>query len=196
MCADNRLSSSAIPPCSAMCPGRKATSRCTPTSRPAPVAGVAPGWRGTSPRVSRFWHASSWAALLSRLPAAWPGRRARKSSLTRPSTASSTPRWPARRTIPAQLHAPGQVQTGLPGAQRGSPVSLAKGGVENAIGRLRQVVPCKTDLAALSDGRFRELAQACNNTPRKCLGYRTPAEIFLDQVLHLKYESTWPLRRG
>ena len=32
-----------------------------------------------------------------------------------------------------------------------------------------------------------------NNTPRKCLGYRSPAEIFSNQVLHLKCESTFRL---
>ena len=66
-----------------------------------------------------------------------------------------------------------------------------KGGVENAIGRLRRTLPRKTDLAALSDDRFTQLIQAYNNTPRKCLGYRTPAEIFQNQVLHLKCESTF-----
>ena len=68
-----------------------------------------------------------------------------------------------------------------------------KGGVENAIGRLRRTLPRKTDLATLSDQQFTRLIQAYNNTPRKCLGYRTPAEVFLHQVLHLKCESTlWP----
>ena len=65
-----------------------------------------------------------------------------------------------------------------------------KGGVENAIGRMRRTLPRKTDLAELSDDRFVQLLQAYNNTPRKCLDYRTPAEIFSDQVLHLKCEST------
>ena len=66
-----------------------------------------------------------------------------------------------------------------------------KGGVENAIGRMRRALPRKTDLATLSDDRFAQLVQSYNNTPRKCLGYRTPAEIFSDQVLHLKCESTF-----
>ncbi len=65
-----------------------------------------------------------------------------------------------------------------------------KGGVENAIGRMRRTLPRKTDLAELSDDRFVQLVQAYNNTPRKCLDYRTPAEIFSNQVLHLKCEST------
>ncbi len=70
-----------------------------------------------------------------------------------------------------------------------------KGGVENAIGRMRRTLPRKTGLAWLSEKRFTQLVQAYNNTPRKCLGYRTPAEIFLNQVLHLKCESTFPPSR-
>ena len=68
-----------------------------------------------------------------------------------------------------------------------------KGGVENAIGRLRRTLPRKTDLATLPEERFSQLIQTYNNTPRKCLGYRTPAEIFLDQLLHLKCEPTFRL---
>ena len=63
--------------------------------------------------------------------------------------------------------------------------------MENGIGRMRRTLPRKTDLAELSDGRFVQLLQAYNNTPRKCLGYSTPAEIFSNQVLHLKCESTF-----
>ena len=65
-----------------------------------------------------------------------------------------------------------------------------KGGVENAIGRLRRPLPRSTNLAALSEAAFTAALQLYNNTPRKCLGYRTPAEVFHDQVLHFKCEST------
>ena len=70
-----------------------------------------------------------------------------------------------------------------------------KGGVENAIGRMRRNLPRKTDLADLTDDRFALLVQAYNNTPRKCLGYNTPAEVFWNHVLHFKCESTLPLSR-
>jgi IS30 family transposase len=70
-----------------------------------------------------------------------------------------------------------------------------KGGIENAIGRMRRVLPRKTDLAAMSEERFTQLVQAYNHTPRKCLDYQTPAEIFINQVLHLKCESTFPYSR-
>ena len=70
-----------------------------------------------------------------------------------------------------------------------------KGGVENAIGRMRRNLPRKTDLADLTDDRFALLVQAYNHTPRKCLGYNTPAEVFWNHVLHFKCESTFPLSR-
>jgi IS30 family transposase len=66
-----------------------------------------------------------------------------------------------------------------------------KGGVENAIGRLRRSLPRKTDLATLPDDHFTALLQAYNNTPRKCLDYQTPAEIFWNHMLHFKCESTF-----
>ena len=71
-----------------------------------------------------------------------------------------------------------------------------KGGVENTIGRMRSILPRKTNLSGLSEDRFVQLVQAYNNTPRKCLGYRTPADIFSNLVLHLKCESTFLHRQG
>ena len=70
-----------------------------------------------------------------------------------------------------------------------------KGGVENGIGRLRRVLPRKTNLGEMSDERFTGLLQGYNNTPRKCLGYQSPSEIFWSQVLHFKCESTFPPSR-
>jgi len=70
-----------------------------------------------------------------------------------------------------------------------------KGGVENAIGRMRRVLPRKTDLATLSNDRFIEMVRSYNNTPRKCLGFQTPAEVFWNGVLHFKCESTFPPSR-
>lgn len=69
-----------------------------------------------------------------------------------------------------------------------------KGGIENAIGRMRRFLPRKTDLATLSHKRFVALVSAYNNTPRKCLDFRTPAETF-SKVLHFECESTFPLAR-
>lgn len=67
-----------------------------------------------------------------------------------------------------------------------------KGGIENAIGRLRRRLPRKTDLATLSSAQLNAAIAAYNNTPRKCLGFRTPAEVFCChlEALHFKREST------
>ena len=69
-----------------------------------------------------------------------------------------------------------------------------KGGIENAIGRLRRSLPRKTNLAALSNHHIQTFAQLYNHTPRKCLGFISPAQAF-SKVLHLECESTFPLSR-
>lgn len=70
-----------------------------------------------------------------------------------------------------------------------------KGGVENAIGRMRRMLPRKTDLATLSNEQFVQTIQAYNNTPRKCLDFHTPAELFYKKLLHFKCEFTYPPSR-
>ncbi|HEX2227759.1 MAG TPA: IS30 family transposase [Candidatus Binatia bacterium] len=71
-----------------------------------------------------------------------------------------------------------------------------KGGIENGIGRMRRGLPRKTDLATLSDQRLLSLVRCYNHTPRKCLNYKTPAEVFTRDLLHFKCESTCPLPRA
>ena len=70
-----------------------------------------------------------------------------------------------------------------------------KGGVENAIGRLRRRLPRKTDLTTVSTKQLQQLAALYNHTPRKCLGWRTPAQVF-SKLLHFKCEFTSPPSRG
>ncbi|SEQ63509.1 Transposase and inactivated derivatives, IS30 family, partial [Devosia sp. YR412] len=70
-----------------------------------------------------------------------------------------------------------------------------KGGVENAIGRLRQSLPRSSDLHALSEQNLDGIIARHNHTPRKCLGFKTPAEAFLNP-LHFKCESTPGSRPG
>ena len=53
-----------------------------------------------------------------------------------------------------------------------------KGGVENAIGRLRRALPRNTDLDTVAKATLERLIERHNNTPRKCLDFRTPAEAF------------------
>jgi IS30 family transposase len=71
-----------------------------------------------------------------------------------------------------------------------------KGGVENAIGRLRRYLPRKTDISQLSPAQLDAVAHRYNNTPRKCLDFKTPAEACLSNPLHFECESTSPLSRG
>jgi len=53
-----------------------------------------------------------------------------------------------------------------------------KGGVENTIGRLRRQLPRKTNLAEISGRQLANIVRAHNDTPRKCLDFKTPAEAF------------------
>ena len=70
-----------------------------------------------------------------------------------------------------------------------------KGGVENAIGRLRRFLPRGTKLSEVSEERFAAVVLAYNNTPRKCLGYRTALGVVEEQVLHFKCGFTSPPAR-
>lgn len=67
-----------------------------------------------------------------------------------------------------------------------------KGGIENAIGRLRAFLPRKTDLRELSTQDLEQIVANYNHTPRKCLGYKTPAQVFTKQLVHFKREFTFP----
>lgn len=69
-----------------------------------------------------------------------------------------------------------------------------KGGVENSIGRLRRTLPRKTDLKTMTQQHLNQIINNYNNTPRKCLEYHTPAEIFYKNIqpLHFIRESTSP----
>ena len=61
-----------------------------------------------------------------------------------------------------------------------------KGGIENAIGRLRRQLPRKTDLNALPPLRLAGLLERFNDTPRKCLAFQTPNEVFLQHTVALQ----------
>lgn len=53
-----------------------------------------------------------------------------------------------------------------------------KGGIENAIGRLRRPLPRKSDLTTITQRHLDDLTSRYNRTPRKCLDFRTPEEVF------------------
>jgi transposase, IS30 family len=60
--------------------------------------------------------------------------------------------------------------------------SWQKGAVENANGRLRRDLPRGLDLDALGDAELQEIVLSHNLTPRKCLGFLTPAQALLREL--------------
>jgi IS30 family transposase len=62
--------------------------------------------------------------------------------------------------------------------------SWERGSNENTNGLIRQYISRKTDLGRVSHQRVARIARKLNNRPRKCLNYRTPAEV-LGPVLQL-----------
>ena len=60
---------------------------------------------------------------------------------------------------------------------------------ENTNGLLRQYFPKGTDLSRWSDEDLEAVALALNNRPRKILGWKTPAEVFEEQLRSLQPTS-------
>lgn len=58
-----------------------------------------------------------------------------------------------------------------------------KGSVENANKRLRRWLCRDTDPKSFTQEDLRTLCAGLNATPRKCLGYRTPAEVFRANII-------------
>lgn len=56
--------------------------------------------------------------------------------------------------------------------------SWEKGTVENTIGLIRRFLPKGTDFAKISHMEIKRVERWLNNRPRKCLDFRTPAEVF------------------
>jgi IS30 family transposase len=54
-----------------------------------------------------------------------------------------------------------------------------KGQVENTLGRLRRFIKKKSSLKLYSDQAIEDFVEQMNNTPRKCLKWKTPNEVFL-----------------
>jgi len=59
------------------------------------------------------------------------------------------------------------------------------GGNENANGLLREFYPKKTDLAKIDAKELIKNLFLINSRPRKCLGWKTPIQVFLHEVSHL-----------
>lgn len=60
-----------------------------------------------------------------------------------------------------------------------------RGTNENTNGLIREYFPRNSFLEDLDDTFFHDFIDKLNHRPRKCLGWRSPFEIFFDTVLHL-----------
>nr|WP_299794385.1 IS30 family transposase [uncultured Marivita sp.] len=61
-----------------------------------------------------------------------------------------------------------------------------KGTVENTNNRLRKYLPRSTEPTALTNRYLRSICHRLYSTPRKCLGYRTPAEVFESKLMEIQ----------
>jgi transposase, IS30 family len=59
--------------------------------------------------------------------------------------------------------------------------SWEKGSIENLFGRLRRFIPKKASLKDYTREQIIGFAEIMNNTPRKCLDWKTPREVFEEQ---------------
>ena len=60
-----------------------------------------------------------------------------------------------------------------------------RGTCENTNGLLRQYLPKKMDFSTLTDWQLASYVWQLINRPRKCLNYRTPAEVFHERPVAL-----------
>jgi IS30 family transposase len=58
-----------------------------------------------------------------------------------------------------------------------------KGTVENTNGRVRKWLSREIDPLSVTEADLIEICNRLNATPRKCLGFRTPAEVFRKKLL-------------
>ena len=60
--------------------------------------------------------------------------------------------------------------------------SWERGLNENTNGLIRQYFPKRTDFGKITGEQVREVQEKLNDRPRKCLGWRTPREVYSDQA--------------
>jgi len=68
--------------------------------------------------------------------------------------------------------------------------SWEKGTVENTIGLIRRWLPKKTDLAQVSEMEIMKIENWLNNRPRKCLKYKTPLEVFQENLILINQKKS------
>ena len=60
--------------------------------------------------------------------------------------------------------------------------SWERGLNENTNGLIRQYFPKRTDFGKIIGEQVREVQEKLNDRPRKCLGWRTPREVYYNQA--------------
>ncbi len=63
--------------------------------------------------------------------------------------------------------------------------SWERGINENTNGLLREYFPKGSDITDIPDEYIQEMFDKLNHRPRKCLGYKTPYEVYYSETLHL-----------
>ncbi|MEG1158320.1 MAG: IS30 family transposase, partial [Christensenellaceae bacterium] len=63
--------------------------------------------------------------------------------------------------------------------------SWQRGSNENSNGLLREFYPKKTNLALVDQEELTQNLFLINSRPRKCLGWKSPIQVFLHEVAHL-----------
>lgn len=71
-----------------------------------------------------------------------------------------------------------------------------KGAVENTNRRVRRILPGEIDMRQLTDADIRAITDRMNATPRKCHGWRTPAEIFAQKMMEIEPQTPYPRDHG
>ncbi len=79
------------------------------------------------------------------------------------------------------LHNIGGIQFYFPQAH----APWLRGTNENTNGLLREYLPRGVDIKNFSNEQIQEFVYKLNTRPRKCLGWKTPYEIFFGVLLHL-----------
>jgi IS30 family transposase len=68
--------------------------------------------------------------------------------------------------------------------------------VENTNRRVRRHLPREIDMRQLTDADIRAVTDRMNATPRKCLGWRTPAEVFAENMVEIGDRRPYPPEHG
>jgi transposase, IS30 family len=68
--------------------------------------------------------------------------------------------------------------------------SWQKGSVENTIGRIRRFIPKGADVSLYSDSYIQQIEDWLNHTPRKCLDFKTPHQVYFENLDFISSSSS------